>query len=307
MRNFLYFLPFLFLLSQGCDLSKDGFSGKTPSGYPYIMHVDKQGKNPVAGDKIQFYIRFRHKGMTVAEENMTGILPASGQDAYSNPDIEMLYLMSPGDSASVYVFGENLKRMAIPGLQPTDTLIYDLKYISLVMKNDELEIVRQKEKEAQQRIEEGLALLRNGDPDGRLMDAGKGVKYLIHQEGSGMEAKPMAVFTVNYFGALQKDGKPFENTYQRKEPFVFQMGTKVVLEGWELAFEKFKKGTKATILIPAVMGYGVLGASPYIGPNEDLVYYVEVVDLIDNQINVGGDPGGNSLRFDMDEKKLEVK
>lgn len=304
------YLPFLFsvaLLAQGCDLVQSDFTGKTPSGYPYIMHVDKQGKNPSAGDKIQFYIRFRHKGVTVAEENMTGILPESGQAAFSNPDIEMLYLMSPGDSASVYVFGDNLKRMAIPGLEPTDTLIYDLKYISLVMKNDEMEMIRQKEQEAQQRINEGLALLRDGDPEGRLVDAGKGVKYLIHQEGSGMEAKPMAVFTVHYFGALQKDGKPFENTYQRKEPFVFQMGTKVVLEGWELAFQKFTKGTKATILIPAAMGYGPDGASPYIGPNEDLVYYIEVVDLIDNQINVGGDPGGNSLRFDMDEKKLEVK
>lgn len=306
MRYLLFFL-LLSALGQGCESLTSGFSGKTPSGYPYVLHVDKKGKNPAPGDKIQFYIRFRHKGVTVAEENMTGILPNSGQQDYGNPDIEMLYLMSPGDSASVYVFGDNLKRMAIPGLEPSDTLIYDLKYISLVMRSDEVEMIREKEKEAQKRINEGLALLREGDPEGKLLDAGKGVKYLIHQEGNGMEAKPMAVFTVNYFGALQKDGKPFENTYQRKEPFVFQMGTNVVLEGWELAFSKFSKGTKATVIIPAAMGYGAQGASPYIGPNEDLIYYVEVVDLIDNQINVGGDPGGNSLRFDMDESKLEVK
>lgn len=301
------FLFLLFLVNQGCELIESRFTGKTPSGHPYILHVDKSGKNPSEGDKIKFFIRIRHQGVTIAEENMTGVLPAADQQAFGNPDIEMLYLMSPGDSASVYVFGENLKRMAVPGVQPNDTLIYDLKYIALVMPKAELDGIKEKEAEAIQRINEGLSLLRNGDPEGRLQDAGKGVKYLIHQEGSGMEAKPMSVFTVQYFGALQKDGKPFENTYQRKEPFVFQMGTGVILEGWELAFQRFTKGTKATILIPAAMGYGAQGVSPYIGPNEDLVYYVEVVDLIDNQINVGGDPGGNSLRFDMDEKKLEVK
>ncbi len=98
------------------------------------------------------------------------------------------------------------------------------------------------------------------------------------EEGDGAEAKAGTTISVDYVGALYKDGTVFDNSYDRGEPISFPLGAGQVIPGWDQGFEGMKVGGRRVLVIPSDLAYGPTGQGP-IGPDEALVFVVELKDV----------------------------
>ncbi len=98
------------------------------------------------------------------------------------------------------------------------------------------------------------------------------------QVGTGAEAKAGDSVTVHYRGTLT-DGKQFDASYDRGEPFTFRLGAGEVIKGWDEGVAGMKVGGKRKLTIPPAMGYGARGAGGVIPPNATLVFEVELLKV----------------------------
>src|SRR5919197_3706825 len=94
--------------------------------------------------------------------------------------------------------------------------------------------------------------------------------------GEGAEAKAGQSVTVHYTGWLT-DGRKFDSSRDRGEPFTFNLGARQVIAGWDEGVAGMKVGGRRRLVIPPDLGYGSRGVGGVIKPNETLVF---VVDLI---------------------------
>ena len=101
--------------------------------------------------------------------------------------------------------------------------------------------------------------------------------------GTGATATAGKRVTVNYTGWLylpdapQHHGEQFDSSVGRK-PFTFQLGSGMVIPGWDQGVAGMKVGGKRTLVIPAALGYGAEGGGP-IPPNANLIFDVELLDV----------------------------
>jgi FKBP-type peptidyl-prolyl cis-trans isomerase len=107
-----------------------------------------------------------------------------------------------------------------------------------------------------------------------------GLRYLIRVPGTG-DAKPQRgqEVTVHYEGRLLLGGKKFDSSYDRGQPFVFQVGLGQVIGGWDATLLDMKKGEKRTVIIPWWLAYGAAGRPPVIPPKAALVFDIELLDF----------------------------
>ena len=96
-------------------------------------------------------------------------------------------------------------------------------------------------------------------------------------EGYGVEILNHSKIKVHYIGSLE-DGTKFDSSYDRGEPFSFQIGLRQVIEGWETGIIGMKVGGKRTLIIPPELGYGERGAGELIPPNSTLIFDIEIID-----------------------------
>ena len=106
----------------------------------------------------------------------------------------------------------------------------------------------------------------------------EGIFYTVNTEGAGELPKLGDYVKLNYVGKLL-DGKVFDES-PKGEPFVFQLGYRQVIQGWDLAIPRLRIGTKATLYVPAEFAYGSSGIGTAIPPNAPLVFEVEVQSIL---------------------------
>ena len=107
-----------------------------------------------------------------------------------------------------------------------------------------------------------------------------GVQINNNIEGDGIEIVKHSKIQVHYTGKLQ-DGTKFDSSFDRGEPFSFQIGLRQVIEGWEIGLIGMKVGGKRTLIIPSELAYGERGAGDLIPPNATLTFDVEIVAVQD--------------------------
>ena len=95
-------------------------------------------------------------------------------------------------------------------------------------------------------------------------------------EGEGTEIINHSKIQVHYTGKLQ-DGTKFDSSYDRGQPFSFQIGLREVIKGWEIGLMGMKVGGKRTLIIPPELAYGDRGAGDLIPPNATLTFDIEIV------------------------------
>lgn len=85
---------------------------------------------------------------------------------------------------------------------------------------------------------------------------------------------------VHYVGSLYKDGKIFDSSLDREEPFKFRLGKMDVIPGWEIGMRGMCVGEHRKLTIPSELAYGEVGAPPDIHAGATLVFDVELMDII---------------------------
>jgi FKBP-type peptidyl-prolyl cis-trans isomerase len=103
-----------------------------------------------------------------------------------------------------------------------------------------------------------------------------GLQYKVLKEGTGKTPGPTDTVEVNYAGKLI-DGTEFDSSYKRGESITFPVNG--VIKGWTQALQKMKEGSKWMLYIPANLAYGERGAGGIIGPNETLIFEVELIKV----------------------------
>ena len=99
------------------------------------------------------------------------------------------------------------------------------------------------------------------------------------EEGTGAEAKAGDEVTVQYVGVNYKNGKEFDASWDRGEPFTFQLGAGMVIPGWDQGVEGMKVGGRRELIIPPELAYGPEGSPPAIGPNETLIFVIDLLEV----------------------------
>lgn len=105
-----------------------------------------------------------------------------------------------------------------------------------------------------------------------------GLSYTDLVVGKGAAPVSGKTVTVHYTGWLE-DGKKFDSSLDRGQPFVFRIGAGEVIPGWDEGVMSMKVGGKRKLFIPAQLGYGAAGAGGVIPPNANLVFEVELLDV----------------------------
>ncbi len=95
--------------------------------------------------------------------------------------------------------------------------------------------------------------------------------------GTGAEAKAGESVTVNYVGALYSNGKVFDASWLRKEPFTFTLGQGQVIKGWDQGVAGMRVGGRRELIIPSELAYGKAGSPPKIPPNSPLIFIVDLL------------------------------
>lgn len=281
MKQFFSLLAFGVMMTvMGCK-GELAFTGKTETGYSYIFHHDEPGNPPQIGDRIAFSrtIRLGHDSILSPYGEQKVVLPEKVQLPSPLPaDFELLLLMSPGDSASVYVFGERLA--AIPNVtrEPDDTLIYDIFFKEIIETKEDRSLTINKEEEVSSKVTQAAQAFAKGLLNNVIITTESGLQYVRNSEGTGRQPQAGDKVEVNYYGALL-DGISFDNSYKRGEPFVFTLGQNEVIAGWDEGVRHLKEGGSATFFLPPNLGYGDRGAPPRIPPNATLVFYIELLQI----------------------------
>ena len=101
------------------------------------------------------------------------------------------------------------------------------------------------------------------------------MRYVDFWPGTGAPAEPGQEYSVHYTGWL-RDGTQFDSSVDRKEPFKFVQGRRLVIAGWEAGFEGLRVGGKRRLFVPYQMAYGEKGRGA-IPPKAELIFDVELL------------------------------
>lgn len=103
-----------------------------------------------------------------------------------------------------------------------------------------------------------------------------GLQYKVLVEGTGKSPKATDTVLVHYAGTLI-DGREFDSSYRRNAPIEFPLNR--VIAGWTEGVQLMKEGAKFRFFIPSKLAYGPRGAGRDIGPNEALIFEVELLQV----------------------------
>ena len=270
----------------------------TINGFEVEFLKDAPGERPKTGEYVFF--NFTQKADTVSMGSSADqpqvprvkIPDTATIQKQPNPYVEALLLMSPGDSVRVKADLDSL-----PGIPQEMKSKYKYLVVDLGMESiktqEEAQAIFQEEQVKQQAAvaalkaqaeevasltETTLADYKAGKLDSNLKTTASGLKYYVHQEGTGALPENGKRVNVHYYGRVVESGDMFDNSFNRGQEFGFELGSGQVIRGWDEGIALLPKGTKASLFIPSEMAYGAQGSPPRIPANSELHFYVEVME-----------------------------
>ncbi len=125
-------------------------------------------------------------------------------------------------------------------------------------------------------LEDGNKFLEENKKKPGVTTLPSGLQYRVVQAGTGPKPTATDTVTTHYSGQFI-NGKEFDSSYSRGEPAQFQVNA--VIPGWTEALQLMQPGAKWEIVVPAKLGYGENGVGRIIGPNETLLFNIELLSI----------------------------
>lgn len=116
------------------------------------------------------------------------------------------------------------------------------------------------------------------EENSNIVTTPSGLKYVDLVEGTGAMPQTGQTVIVHYTGTLT-DGRKFDSSRDRNQPFSFPIGAGRVIKGWDEGLSTMKVGGQRQLIIPPDLGYGARGAGGVIPPNATLIFDVELLDI----------------------------
>lgn len=202
-------------------------------------------------------------------------------------------LKNEQDSASYAIgasIGGNLKQqgaevnadMLAAGLKDAlagQSKLTDEQMQTVLMAFQERAMKKQQEemsKKGEANQKKGVDFLAANEKKEGVKKTASGLQYKVIKEGNGKKPSATDQVTVHYTGTLI-DGTKFDSSVDRGQPATF--GLNQVIPGWTEGLQLMSEGSKYMLYIPSELGYGANGAGGSIGPNEVLVFEVELIKI----------------------------
>jgi len=239
---------------------KNPITVKTASGLEYTITEKGNGKKPKVGDMLMVHYTGKLTNDSVFDSSIKRGSPFSfkvGTGQVIKGWDEAFLLLHVGDKATLKIspelgYGD---RPSGP-IPPNSTLIFDVELLDLVESPEPWDV---KGKDT--------VTLSNG------------LKYIVIKENKSAEKALLGTkVTLNYSGYF-KDGKPFDSSVERGQPFTVKMGSGQVIKALEDGIALMHKGDKTKFYIPSKLAYGESGHPPIIPPNSDLIFDIEILDV----------------------------
>ena len=118
-------------------------------------------------------------------------------------------------------------------------------------------------------------------PEVTVPDTDKPAELVVIDDvvGEGDEATVGSTVSVHYVGVSWSNGRQFDASWDRMEPFQFPLGQGYVIKGWDEGVQGMKVGGRRTLHIPPHLGYGAQGAGGVIAPDETLIFVVDLLGV----------------------------
>lgn len=136
--------------------------------------------------------------------------------------------------------------------------------------------MKERQAKAESNMKAGASFLAENKKKSGVKTLPSGLQYRVVTKGKGKHPKPTDTVVVHYRGTLI-NGTEFDSSHKRGQPATFPIGG--VIKGWQEVLPLMKEGAKWNVVIPPVLAYGDRGAGPLIGPNETLVFDIELVSI----------------------------
>ncbi len=266
---------------------------QSDSGLYYKLQTIGDGKSkPSAGDFLQLKITYKTIKDSVFLDsyycNETGmvILPFN-RSSFKGSFEEGLTTMNAGDSISFIVSSDSLFgkffRSELPlFLEPGSLVKMDVKLHSILTREEYLaELEKYKGIVEDRDIEESRKLKIYLDTNQtQFYQIDNGMYYLPIKQGVGDYVKYGDMVKIHYIGYFL-NGKQFESTYERGQPFEFNFGQEgQVINGFKTAISLMNEGAKTKFIIPSHLAFGETGSSTNIVPAySTVVYEIELLNL----------------------------
>ena len=183
--------------------------------------------------------------------------------------------------------GGNFKQMELD--VDTDLLIKGLKAgftdaepmftkeeIQEIMMQFQKEMMEKQKAMMEKQKEKGIKFLAENKKKEGVKTTDSGLQYIVITEGKGDSPIDDDTVSVDYVGTLI-DGTEFDSSYKRGKPVSFPVNG--VIKGWTEALKLMKPGSKLKLFIPSELAYGERGMGGVIGPNETLIFEVELKEV----------------------------
>jgi FKBP-type peptidyl-prolyl cis-trans isomerase len=295
MNNSIIFaLLSVLLVTAAC--SETGKRKKTPEGYEYEIVRKGSSDTIPLNNYVFFNMDLVYQDSILQTSKYAPTTPvikivAEQKDyGYFNSLIRLLGKMHEGDSFHYYFPKDSFDQLP-PGFENfTEPVVYRVG-ITNVMDEQEFEawsdsmqvaheamrqVVRDRLPEVEAFVKSTFESYKKGELDPQIQSTSTGLRYIIHQQGDGPKPVEGESVKVQYYGILDSDATMFDNSFSRGTPHQFPIGQGQVIAGWDEGIAMFNKGTRATLFIPAPLGYGAAGSPPVIPENAALIFYVEL-------------------------------
>jgi FKBP-type peptidyl-prolyl cis-trans isomerase FkpA len=311
MRQFFYFAAVCMLALTACK----GSFKKADKGVEYKIISRGSGKPVGYGQFMQIHVKQVYSGSkdTILMNTWDYMSRMQTLDSVSTPltYYKILSQLKKGDSLVLRMltdsaFKDNPQQM--PAFMKKGKYLYThLSVINIFENREQADSAAQAEflqakpriyAKQMEQIEKDIAAKKSQiEADGKEIEAYLaknnikatktkwGVYVSIVNEGTGPLINSNSVASVNYTGRTLDSGKVFDSNVDPKfnhvRPYDVNISAFDVVLGWTDALMTMKKGTKAIIFVPSALGYGENGNGSEIKPGDNLVFDMEIVDVMD--------------------------